>query len=42
MTVMLFLAGIGLGAWIGQRDARRKRAGWHYYSPSTNPLRDYK
>lgn len=42
MTVFLVLAGIGLGVWIGQREARSKRAGWRYYSPSTNPLRDYK
>lgn len=42
MTVMLVLAGIGLGVWIGERDAKRKRGGWKPYQPSTNPLRDYK
>lgn len=42
MTVFLFLAGIGLGCVIGERAAKKKRGGWRYYSPSTNPLRDYK
>jgi len=42
MTAMLFLAGVGFGCWAGARDAKKKRNGWRYYSPSTNPLRDYK
>jgi hypothetical protein len=42
MTVMLFIAGIGLGVWLEQREMRRRRNGWREYRPSTNSLRDYK
>jgi len=42
MTVMLVLAGFGLGCLVGEVDARRQRKGWKPYRPSTNPLRDYK
>lgn len=42
MSTMFFLMGIGLGFWLSERSAKKKRGGWRYYSPSTNPLRDYK
>lgn len=49
MTVMLFLAGLGLGCVIGEIDARRRRGGWRPFHPARYPhsnkfqiMRDWK
>lgn len=31
MTVMLFLAGVGLGFWLSERETRRRWNGWRPY-----------
>ena len=42
LQTFLVLLALCVGIVLGNRDFRRRRRGWKFYAPSTNPLRDYK
>jgi len=40
MSIFLILAALGLGCWLGERDARKKARGWRTYPQKFDIMKD--